>query len=37
MSQQIYLTKEKYEELKKELKERETIIRQKNSRRFEAR
>ncbi|HOM32999.1 MAG TPA: transcription elongation factor GreA [Candidatus Paceibacterota bacterium] len=29
MSQQIYLTKEKYEELKKELKERETIIRQK--------
>jgi len=29
MSQQIYLTKEKYEELKKELKERETTIRQK--------
>ncbi len=29
MSQQIYLTKEKYEELKKELKERKTTIRQK--------
>jgi len=29
MSQQIYLTKEKYEELKKELNERKTTIRQK--------